>query len=45
LTNGVEVEPYGWNADEINGYLARKFRSCIDIPFQHGTLPANFAFG
>jgi hypothetical protein len=32
-------EPFGWSDDEINRYLAMRYRSCIDGAFTRGEKP------
>jgi hypothetical protein len=32
-------EPFGWSDDEINQYLAMRFRSCADSAFIRGEVP------
>jgi hypothetical protein len=38
---GLQLEePYHWSEDEINGYLAMRYRSVADIAFIRGEKPS-----
>ena len=38
-SHGTLEEPRDWSDDEINRYLAMRYRSCADIAFTRGERP------